>query len=166
MQNRTETSTTSAVERGTSTNGGQEPVSGIAGAEAAIRAMTYPTVGADGAVFDRAVERTDPDRYVDECPSWCVQAPHCPESQDDDRSHYGVVVGIPVRSIVSSYEDHHAEQGPLYVLGCVEVYLQRRVLHRDATIRLGELDGAGIEYTLDEAETVARTLLGMVEAGR
>lgn len=163
------TTTTTDVDHGVTISTSTHEPPRIA-AEIDPSAMRYPIAGADGQVFDLAIEWRQPDPFYDECPPWCenvlVGRRHGIESNDEDRAHFGVRIGIPVRSIWAEFETGPGEESR-HVIGTAQVYLRRLVLRRDPTIWLGSGEsGTGFDLTLDEAEQIAGVLLRLVEAAR
>jgi hypothetical protein len=130
-------------------------------------AMQYPIKGVDGGTFDRAIPRKCLDPFYDHCPPWCDDAGtghRIVESCDDDRTHWGERIGIPIRSL--TLETPELGDGQ-YILRTAELYLKRNVLHREPQIWLGQDESnGGFELSLCEADQLAHVLSALVAQGR
>lgn len=144
-------------------------ISGGQPTKADIESMTYPITGPDGNAFDQAIEVFGVlDDMYDACPSWCEDADsghrHV-EGADSDRAHFGERIGVRVRSI--KYEPEFKGEPLKYVMGTMQMYLSRYVLHREPTIWVGQGEsGDGVSLSMTEARTIAETLLRLAEEGQ
>jgi hypothetical protein len=123
-------------------------------------------LGDDRIVDLFGADRGKRDRYIDDCPAWCVEDHTQAPTNDDDRNHWGAYYAAPIRSITADYEPGDKDGvGTGCILGRAQLYLRRNVLHRDPTIWLGkgETDG-GFDLTPAEAIELGHLLVRLGES--